>query len=120
MILKHQFLTQSSGAGLIRDTIRGLKTKQNFAGLDWCIKVKIPVQQAGLVGKTWGIGLTAEVETHLAIIFVHDGIRIRIFLEGGKTLEQDMETDGGDEKSAIASIVCPKSRVCWRWGEGND
>ncbi|WFR60398.1 hypothetical protein P9222_17435 [Paenibacillus amylolyticus] len=54
MILKHKFLTQSSGVGLIRDTIRGLKAKQNFAGLDWCIKVKIPVQQAGLVGKTWG------------------------------------------------------------------
>ncbi|MEK4078111.1 hypothetical protein MHI01_30205 [Paenibacillus sp. FSL M7-0656] len=54
MILKHKFLTQSSGVGLIRDTIRGLKVKQNYAGLDWCIKVKIPVQQAGLVGKTWG------------------------------------------------------------------
>ncbi|MNW63970.1 hypothetical protein D3C74_422080 [compost metagenome] len=72
------------------------------------------------MGKRGGIGLTAEVATLLAIIFVHDGIRVHIFLEGGKTLEQDMETDGGDEKSAIAGIVCPKSRVCWRWGEGHD
>ncbi|KOY12878.1 hypothetical protein [Paenibacillus xylanivorans] len=54
MILKHKFLTQSSGVGLIRETIRGLKVKQNYAGLDWCIKVKIPVNQSGLVGKTWG------------------------------------------------------------------
>ncbi|CAM2861807.1 hypothetical protein HP548_23200 [Paenibacillus taichungensis] len=54
MILKHKFLTQSSGVGLIRETIRGLKVKQNYTGLDWCIKVKIPVNQSGLVGKTWG------------------------------------------------------------------
>lgn len=54
MILKHKFLTQSSGVGLIRETIRGQNIKRNFAGLDWCIKVKIPIQQIDLVGKTWG------------------------------------------------------------------
>ncbi|WP_426251199.1 hypothetical protein [Paenibacillus pabuli] len=47
-------MTQSSGVGFIRETSRGLKVKQSCAGLDWSIKVKIPVNQSGLVGKTWG------------------------------------------------------------------
>ncbi|PYE51397.1 hypothetical protein HUB98_05270 [Paenibacillus barcinonensis] len=53
-ILLERIPTKSSGTGVIRNAIKGVKVKQNDPGMDWCIKVKIPVRQVALQGKTWG------------------------------------------------------------------
>lgn len=40
--------------GLIRETIRGLKVKENYEGYELVQKVNIPIHQNNLIGKTWG------------------------------------------------------------------
>lgn len=53
-VIRHKFVGVANGVGLIRETLKGTKVKENYPGLDWVIKVRVPVHQTGLTGKTWG------------------------------------------------------------------
>ncbi|WMT39271.1 hypothetical protein RE628_17620 [Paenibacillus sp. D2_2] len=68
-VLKHKWVGSVSGTGLIRDGLRGLRIKENFAGNTSVIKVFVLEHQGDLIGKTWGDwtdnGSGGSTTTHL-------------------------------------------------------
>ncbi|ATO48567.1 hypothetical protein P4V86_03395 [Brevibacillus laterosporus] len=53
MPMEH-ILSSVNGVGLIRESIRGIRVKESYAGNESVIKILIPKHQDNLIGKTWG------------------------------------------------------------------
>ncbi|MEK5060917.1 MULTISPECIES: hypothetical protein [unclassified Paenibacillus] len=54
LVQRVEIVPSSNGVGIVRESLHGIRVKENYNGLDAVIKVRIPVHQEDLTGKTWG------------------------------------------------------------------